>query len=51
MTNQQKAEIMLEALDELITVNWNFKEQYLKAITKGLREIEAAEKNEQRSYT
>ena len=32
-----RAEAILEELDKTINVNWNMKESYIKAITKGLR--------------
>lgn len=36
MTNKEKAEIILEELDEVLQIDWNFKETYIKAIIKGL---------------
>lgn len=41
MNQDEKAEIILDALDEYMTINWNLKEFYIKAIKKGLNEIEA----------
>lgn len=40
MTENEKAEIILDALDEYMTINWNLKEFYIKAIKRGLNEIE-----------
>jgi hypothetical protein len=40
MTNEEKAKIILEELDQFINVNWNFEEIYLKAIKNGLLKIE-----------
>lgn len=45
MKNIDKAKIILEELDEVIQINWNFEEMYLKAITKALRKIEEEENN------
>lgn len=45
MTDEEKAEIMLEALDEYMQVNWNFEKYYVKGIKNGLREIERREQN------
>ncbi|MEK6459183.1 hypothetical protein AABM27_01620 [Heyndrickxia faecalis] len=44
MTNKEKAEIILECLEEYVQVDWNFKEIYEKAIDKGLIEITKKEK-------
>jgi len=44
MTNLEKAKILLESLDEVIQVNWNIEEFYLKAILNGLERIEREEK-------
>jgi hypothetical protein len=43
MTEEEKAKIILEALDEYIQVDWNFEKYYLKAIENGLKEIEERE--------
>ncbi|WP_434565136.1 hypothetical protein PQ689_03155 [Thermoanaerobacterium thermosaccharolyticum] len=43
LSNDEKAEIILKALDEYIAVDWNFKEVYLKAIKEGLKKIEMEE--------
>lgn len=45
MTDEEKAKIILEALDEYMQVNWNFEKYYLKGIKNGLREIERREQN------
>ena len=44
MTNNEKAEIILDKLEEYIQIDWNFKEFYLKAIKEGLSKIEKLEK-------
>lgn len=46
MKNIDKAKIILEQLDEVIQINWNFEETYLKAITKALIKIDKEESNE-----
>lgn len=38
-TDKEKARIILEELDKIIQVNWNFEKFYLKAIEKGLEKI------------
>ena len=45
MTDEEKAKIILEALDEYIQVDWNFEKYYLKAIKNGLKEIERREQD------
>lgn len=45
MKNIEKAKIILEELDEVIQINWNFEQMYLKAIIKALRKIEEEENN------
>ena len=39
MTNTEKAERILESLDEVFNVNWNFKKEYIDAITKALGDM------------
>ena len=46
MNQDEKAEIILDALDEYMTINWHLKEFYLKAIKRGLNEIEERESTE-----
>jgi len=46
MNQDEKAEIILDALDEYMTINWNLKEFYIKAIKRGLKEIEEKESAE-----
>ena len=46
MTDEQKAKIILESLDEYMQVNWNFEKYYVKGIKNGLKEIERREKHE-----
>lgn len=43
MNADEKAEIILENLDEYVQVNYNFEKYYLRAIKKGLKEIENRE--------
>jgi len=40
MTREDKALVILEALEKVITVDWNFQEVYVKAIVDGLVKIE-----------
>jgi hypothetical protein len=44
MNKQEKAKIILEALEDYIQVNYSFEEFYLKGIVNGLIEIEKREK-------
>ena len=44
MTNTEKAERILESLDEVFNVNWNFKKEYIDAITKALGDISKEER-------
>ena len=46
MDQDEKAEIILDALDEYMSINWNLKDFYIKAIKKGLNEIEERESTE-----
>lgn len=43
MNTDEKAQIILENLDEYVQVNYNFEKYYLRAIKKGLKEIEKRE--------
>ena len=45
MIDEEKAKIILEALEEYMQVNWNFEKYYVKGIKNGLREIERREQN------
>lgn len=46
MTNEQKAKIILESMDNNgIQINWNMEKYYIDGIVKGLKEIEMKEKN------
>ncbi|WP_193708350.1 hypothetical protein [Alkalibaculum sporogenes] len=46
MTNQEKTKIILNQLaDEVINVDWNREDEYLRSITKALRKIESVEKS------
>lgn len=45
MTDEEKAKIILEALDEYMQVNWNFEKYFVKGIKNGLREIERREQD------
>lgn len=40
MTYEEKAQIILESLDNRINVNWNLEEFYIKSIIEGLVKIE-----------
>lgn len=44
MTDKEKAELILEGLDEYLQVNWNMKEFYIKGILNGLKKIRESEK-------
>ena len=44
MDNREKAKIILDALDTFIQVNWSAEGFYIKAIMKGLEEIDRKEK-------
>lgn len=46
MTNKEKAMMILDNLDKVITVDWNFRGFYLKAIEQGLIEIQKQEELE-----
>ena len=43
MTNSEKAKVILEGLDKVLNVNWNFKQQYLNSISQSLQEIDKQE--------
>lgn len=45
MTKEEKATIILEALDKYLQVNWNNEKMYIKAIMQGIEEIEKWEKS------
>lgn len=49
MKRKDKAKIILENLDKTIQVNWTFEKHYLKAIEKGLKEIEMRENEKKTS--
>ncbi|SDJ68962.1 hypothetical protein [Alkalibacterium thalassium] len=46
MTNEEKAKIILEALDEYMMVNWDFEKYYVKGVKNGLKKIERREDRE-----
>lgn len=46
MTDKEKAELILEGLDEYLQVNWNMKEFYIKGILKGLKKIRESDNND-----
>jgi len=46
MTDEEKAKIILEALDEYMQVDWNFEKYYMRGIKNGLKEIERREQDE-----
>lgn len=39
MTDNEKAEIILENLDKVIQVDWNMKKHYVRAIIDGIKEV------------
>jgi len=40
MNLTKQAEIILEELDKYISIDWNFKEAYIKGIIEGLKRIQ-----------
>lgn len=46
MTMDEKANIILEHLEDVVSVDWNFKDFYIKAIKNGLKMIAILEKEE-----
>jgi poly-beta-hydroxyalkanoate depolymerase len=46
MTDKEKAELILEGLDEYLQVNWNMKEFYIKGILKGFKKIKETDSND-----
>lgn len=44
MTNKEKAQIIIECLEEFIQIDWAFKDIYFKAIDKALIKIAKKEK-------
>jgi hypothetical protein len=46
MSIDEKANVILEYLDDVISIDWNFKDVYIKAIKNGLKMIEILEKEE-----
>lgn len=44
LTNDQKAQIILECLEEYVQIDWNFRGIYVKAIDKALIKIAKKEK-------
>jgi hypothetical protein len=43
LTQREKAEIILNELDKVLQIDYNFKDVYIKAIEQGLKEIERKE--------
>lgn len=43
MTNEEKAMILLEQLDKVLQIDFNFSRVYLSAIERGLEEIDKKE--------
>lgn len=43
MDNNEKADIILKYLDQVISVDWNMENYYKQAIAKALKEIEKQE--------
>lgn len=43
MTNEEKALIILEALDKNLFIDWNLESFYISAIIEGLEEIDEKE--------
>lgn len=50
MTNEEKAKIILEAMDSNgIQINWNMEKYYIAGIVKGLEAIELEQKSDSTS--
>lgn len=43
MTTREQAKIILDKLDRVMGINWNFERHYLAAIERGLKEIQEKE--------
>ena len=43
MTNREKAKIILNSLDRMLQIDFNFQDFYIKAIERGLEEIDKKE--------
>lgn len=43
MTTREQAKIILDKLDSVMGINWNFEQTYLSAIEDGLKEIQRKE--------
>jgi hypothetical protein len=43
MNKQEKAKIILEAMEEYLQIDWNFEKYYIRGIVEGLIEIEKRE--------
>ena len=43
MTNREKAKIILNSLDRMVQIDFNFQDFYIKAIERGLEEINKKE--------
>lgn len=46
MTDEDKAKVILEELDKVIQIDWNFEDTYLKAIKRGLKQTEGNDNDE-----
>ena len=45
MTDKEKAVLILEKLEEVVSIDWNYEGLYLKAIIKALAEIRKKERD------
>ena len=49
MTEEEKAKLILEGLEEYIQIDWNFEKYYMLGIMKGLKKIDQQEKDKEKS--
>lgn len=49
MTDEEKAKLILEGLEEYLQIDWNFEKYYMLGIKKGLKKIDQQEKDNKKS--
>lgn len=49
MTDEEKAKIILESMEEYLQIDWNFEKYYMLGIKKGLKKIDQQEKGKEKS--
>lgn len=47
MTNEEKAQIILEGMDKHMQIDWNLRKLYVKAIIAGLEALEKEEEEQE----